>query len=117
MGQEKPLQTNKDECGSPPTLPGQHQLTLVITIMYLNQWQQYVARKVITRPQLGSTIAGVLEKPQQNFRQDKIDSADSLFQSCLESKQRSSHDDAATDLVLVTSIFSIYALLSAIVPA
>ena len=58
--------TNKDECGSPPTLPGQHQL---YSGHHHHVFEpvagQYVANKAITRPQLGSTIAGVLEKPQE----------------------------------------------------
>ena len=60
--------TNKDECGSPPTLPGQHQLTLVITIMYLNQWQ---GNMLPTRPlqshNLVAPLQVCLKSPSRTF--------------------------------------------------
>ena len=98
---------------------------------------QYVANRPL-QSTAGNTIAGVLEEPQDeeplmtreglltsNRRQNLGRTFDRprwtapifLFQSCLKSSGGEGHADAVDSLVLVPSIFSVYALLLAIVPA
>ena len=92
--------------------------TLVITIMYLNQWQDNM---LPTRPLQGINLVAPLQvflkSPSRTFGRPRSTAPILCSRVAWKASRGAAMMMLQTDLVLVTSIFSIYALLSAIVPA